>query len=75
MISVWPWISIERDNYWIWILEASSIQCQNNPVLVPPRKSPDPVKYFYDGQTYDLKKKGGYMGEGVCGSSGVWNIH
>ena len=33
----------------------SSSQCPNNPVLVPPRKPPDPVKDHYDGQIYDLK--------------------
>ena len=33
----------------------SSSQCHNNPVLVPPRKPPDPVKDYYDGQIYDLK--------------------
>ena len=33
----------------------SSSQCHNNPVLVPPRKPPDPVKDLYDGQIYDLK--------------------
>ena len=31
--------------------------CHNNPVLVPPRKLPDPVKDLYDGQTYDLKTR------------------
>ena len=35
----------------------SSSQCHNNPVLVPPRKPPDPVKDLYDGQTYDLKTR------------------
>ena len=32
------------------------------------------MKDLYDGQTYDLKNKGGYMDEYGCGSSGVWNI-
>ena len=35
----------------------SSSQCHNNPVLVPPRKPPDPVKDIYDGQIYDLKTR------------------
>ena len=35
----------------------SSIQCHNNPVLVPPRKPPDSVKDLYDGQIYDLKTR------------------
>ena len=35
----------------------SSIQCHNNPVLVPSRKPPDTVKDLYDGQTYDLKTR------------------
>ena len=30
-------------------------QCHSNSVLVPPCKTPDPVKDLYDGQTYDLK--------------------
>ena len=33
----------------------SSSQCHNNPVLVPLRKPPDPMKDLYDGQIYDLK--------------------
>ena len=37
----------------------SSIQCHSNPVLVPPRKPPDPVNDLYDSQTYDLKKRVG----------------
>ena len=52
---LWPWISFDRDIYWRWILRKSSSQCHNNPVLVPPSKPPDPVKYLYDGQNYDLK--------------------
>ena len=36
-------------------MRTSSSQCHNNPVLVPPRKPPDPMKYIYDGQNYDLK--------------------
>ena len=51
-----------------------SSQCHNNPVLVPPRKPRDPVKDFYDGHNYYLKKKGGYMDEDRCGSSGVWKV-
>ena len=35
----------------------SSSQCHNNPVLVTPRKPPDPVKDLYDGQIYDLKTR------------------
>ena len=35
----------------------SSSQCHNNPVLVPSRKPPDPVKDFYEGQIYDLKTR------------------
>ena len=35
----------------------SSSQCHNNPVLVPPRKPPDPVKDLYDGHIYDLKTR------------------
>ena len=55
MMSMWPWISLERWSCWRWSLKTSSSQCQNNPVLVPPRKPPDPVKDIYYGQTYDLK--------------------
>ena len=32
-------------------------QCHNNPVLVPPRNPPDPVKDIYDSQIYDLKTR------------------
>ena len=35
----------------------SSSQCHNNPVLVSPRKPPDPVKDLYDSQIYDLKTR------------------
>ena len=57
MMLLWTWISIYRENDWIWSLSTSSIQCHNNPVLVPPRKPPDPVKDIYDGQTYELKTR------------------
>ena len=53
----WPWISLERKSCWRWNLRKSSSQYHNNPVLVPPRKPPNPVKYIYEGQTYDLKTK------------------
>ena len=56
MMSVWPWISLERDNYWKCSPMTSSSQCHNNPVLDPHHKPPDPAKHFHDGQTYDLKK-------------------
>ena len=71
---MWPWILLKRYICWRWSLRTSSLQFHNNPVLDPPRKPPDPVKYLYDGQTYYLKSKGGYMDEDRCGSSGVWNI-
>ena len=35
----------------------SSSHCHNKPVLVPPRKPPDPVKDIYDGQIYDPKTR------------------
>ena len=57
MMLVWPWILLERDIFWIWSLWKSSIQCHNNPVLVPPIKPPDHVKDLYDGQTYELKTR------------------
>ena len=38
-------------------MRESSSQCYNNPVLVPPRKPPDPVKDIYEGQIYDLKTR------------------
>ena len=56
-MSVWPWISLERESYWRFSLSAISSQCHNNPVFVPPCKPPDPVKGIYDGQTYDLKTR------------------
>ena len=57
MMPVWPWISLEREIYWIWIPRTSSSQCNNKSVLVPPLKPTDPVKDTYDGQTYDLKTR------------------
>ena len=57
MMLMWPWISLERQSSWIWIPRTSSIQCHNNPVMVPPCKPPDTMKYLYGGQTYDLKKR------------------
>ena len=57
MMSVWPCISLERKSCRRWSLRTSSRQCHNNPVLVPPRKPPDPVKDLYDNHTYDLKKR------------------
>ena len=55
MMLVWPWILLERESCWRCILRTSSSQCHNKPVLVPPRKPPDPVKDLYEGQAYDLK--------------------
>ena len=57
MMSVWPWISLERDNYWKCSPMTSSSQCHNNPVLVPNYKPADPVKDMYNGQNYDLKTR------------------
>ena len=57
MMSMWSWISLERENYWRWSPRTSSRQCHNNPVLVPPRKPPDPAKDLDNGQTYDLKTR------------------
>ena len=33
----------------------SSSQCHNNPILVPLRKSPNPVRDLYEGQVFELK--------------------
>ena len=57
IMSMWPWISLERESCWGCILRTISSQCHNNPVFVPPRKPSDPVKDIYDGQTYDLKTR------------------
>ena len=38
-------------------MSTNSSQCQNNPILVPLRKPPDPVNYLYYGHTYDLKTR------------------
>ena len=54
---VWPWISLEREISWSWILRTRSRQYHNNPVLVPPRKPPDPMKDLYDGHIYNLKTR------------------
>ena len=56
-MSMWPWISLERESFWRWNLMTSSSQCLSNLVLVPPRKAPDPVKDLYDGQIYNLKTR------------------
>ena len=37
-------------------MRTSYSQCNNNPVLFPPRKPPVPVKCLYDGQNYELKE-------------------
>ena len=55
MISVWPFLLLERESSWSWSLRKIHSQCHNNPVLVPLRKPPHPVKDLYDGHTYDLK--------------------
>ena len=57
MMSMCPWISLNRESYWRWSLGKISIQCHNNPVLVPSLKSPDPANDIYDGQTYEMKKR------------------
>ena len=57
MMPLWPWILLEGENYWRLSLSTSSSQFHNNPVMVPPRKPPDPVKDFYEGHTYDLKTR------------------
>ena len=49
MMLMWPCISFERESCWRWNMITSSSQCHNNPVLVPPLKSPDPMKDLYDG--------------------------
>ena len=55
MMSMWPWILLKRYICWRWSLRTSSSQCHNKPVLVIPRKPPDPLRAIYDGQTYDMK--------------------
>ena len=57
IMFMWPWISLERESYWIWSLRTSSSQFHNNPVLVPPCKPPNHVKDLYEGHTYDLKTR------------------
>ena len=49
MMSMWPWILLERETYWRWSPSTSYSQCHNNPVLVPPCEPPDTVKYLYAG--------------------------
>ena len=56
-MSMWPWISLERESFWRWSPRKSSSQCHNNPVLVPLHKPPDPVKDLYGSNTYDLKTR------------------
>ena len=57
IMPMWTWISLEKESYWSWSLRTSSSQCYNNPVLLPSRKPPYPVKGFYNGRTYDLKTR------------------
>ena len=56
-MSVWPWILLEREISWSWIPRTRSVQCHSHPVLVTPRKPPDPVKYIYYSNTYDLRTR------------------
>ena len=55
MMSVWPWILLERESSWSWILRTISRECLNKPVLVTPSKPTDPIKDIYNRQIYDLK--------------------
>ena len=57
MMLMWPWISLERESCWRWSTRTNSSQYHNKPVLVPPRKPPNNVKYLYEGQNYDLKTR------------------
>ena len=57
MMSMWHWISLERESCWRWSLRKISSQCHNKPVLVPPRKPPDPLKDLYYSQIYDLETR------------------
>ena len=57
MMSMWPWILLERESCWIWSLMTRSSQCHNNPVLVPPRRPPNHVKDRYGSHIYDLKTR------------------
>ena len=59
MMSMWPWISLERESCYIWSLRTISIQCHNNPVFVPLCKPPDHVKDIYEVHTFDLKTRVG----------------
>ena len=54
---VWTWLQIERESYCSCSMRKISKQCHINRVLVTPYKPPDPVKYLYDGQTYELKTR------------------
>ena len=69
MMSVCPWISLNRDTSLSCNMNTIYIQCHSNPVLFPPCKP-----HLYDGKVYGLKKKGVYMDKYGCGSSGVWNV-
>ena len=57
MMLMWPWILIERESYWRWVLRTGTSQCHSNPVFFPNSKPPDPMKDLYEGQTYDLKTR------------------
>ena len=57
MMSVLPWISIERNSYWSWSLSKISIKCHNEPDLFPSCKPTNIFMGIYDGQTYYLKTR------------------
>ena len=57
ILSIWPWVSLERESYFQWSPGENYSQCHSKQVLVNPCKTPDHVKDLYYGQTYDLKTR------------------
>ena len=55
MILVWPWILIDRESSWSWILRTIYIQCQSKLVVVPPHKPPNLTMDVYDSNNSGLK--------------------
>ena len=56
-MSVWTWISLERNSSFSWSPSTRFIQCHNKPDLFPSCKPTNLVMDIYDGQTYHLKTR------------------
>ena len=57
MMSVWPQIYMEINNYWSCSMSTRSIQFHNEPDLFTYCKPTNIVMYIYYGQTYHLETR------------------